>query len=142
MHGRNAETWEKKGLKSASERFNYKYTRDELRDFVEPVRDVAQQAEEAHVTFNNNYEDYPQVNAKAFAGMLEKAIREAACSGSLLADTYIAGRDGARWAQPGTLARDREGRGVPERASERIVVEIHEQLRIPAEEVAQCRGAR
>jgi uncharacterized protein YecE (DUF72 family) len=78
VHGRNAETWEKKGLKSASERFNYKYTRDELRDFVEPVRDVAQQAEEAHVKFNNNYEDYPQVNAKEFAGMLEKAIREAA----------------------------------------------------------------
>jgi len=32
LHGRNAETWDKKGLKSASERFNYKYTRDELRE--------------------------------------------------------------------------------------------------------------
>jgi uncharacterized protein YecE (DUF72 family) len=78
LHGRNAETWEKKGLKSAAERFNYKYDRAELREFVEPVRAIAQEAEEAHVTFNNNYEDYPQVDAKAFAGMLEKAIREAA----------------------------------------------------------------
>jgi len=45
---------------------------------VESVRNVAQQEGEAHVTFNNNYEDYPQANAKAFAGKLEKAIREAA----------------------------------------------------------------
>jgi len=78
LHGRNAETWAKKGLKSASERFNYKYSRDELREFVEPVRAVGRQAEDVHVTFNNNYEDYPQVNAKQFAGLLEKAVREAA----------------------------------------------------------------
>ena len=78
LHGRNAETWEKKGLKSASERFNYKYDRKELRSFVDPVLEVAKQARDVHVTFNNNYEDYPQVNASEFAQSLEKAAREAA----------------------------------------------------------------
>ena len=68
LHGRNAGTWAKKGFKSASERFNYKYGREELREFVQPVRTVAGQAEEAHVTFNKNDECHPQVNAKESPG--------------------------------------------------------------------------
>ncbi len=32
LHGRNAETWNLKGLKSSAERFNYLYSADELRD--------------------------------------------------------------------------------------------------------------
>ena len=30
MRGRNAETWDKPGLRTASERFNYDYTEQEL----------------------------------------------------------------------------------------------------------------
>ncbi len=70
MHGRNAETWEKKGLKSAAERFNYRYGDEELQSFTAPVRELAQKAEDVHVTFNNNYEDYAQRNAATFTRLL------------------------------------------------------------------------
>jgi uncharacterized protein YecE (DUF72 family) len=72
LHGRNAETWEKKGLKGASERFNYLYSDDELGEFLEPVRRVAQQASEVHLTFNNNYSDYPERNAKELVALLDE----------------------------------------------------------------------
>jgi uncharacterized protein YecE (DUF72 family) len=70
LHGRNAETWEKKGLPSAAERFNYLYSEEELSHFADPVREMKRQAKEIHATFNNNYEDYPQRNAAEFAKML------------------------------------------------------------------------
>lgn len=75
LHGRNAETWEKKGLKRASDRFNYLYSEDELREFVGPVLSVASEARDTHVTFNNNYEDNPQVNAQQFVALLAEAGR-------------------------------------------------------------------
>lgn len=74
LHGRNAETWEKKGLRTASERFNYLYSSAELESFVGPVQDLRKQAKEVHVTFNNNYADYPQRNAQEF---VEKFVEEA-----------------------------------------------------------------
>ena len=73
LHGRNAETWEKKGLRTASERFRYEYGRAELEDLASSVRTVAQQATTSHVTFNNNYEDMAQRNAEEFAGILGRA---------------------------------------------------------------------
>ena len=71
LHGRNAETWEKKGLKRASDRFNYEYSREELQEFVAPVKELSEQARDVHVTFNNNYQDLAQRNAEAFMRMLE-----------------------------------------------------------------------
>jgi uncharacterized protein YecE (DUF72 family) len=53
FHGRNAETWHKRGG-GASERFDYLYSDDELREWVEPLREVAGEAENAYVLFNNN----------------------------------------------------------------------------------------
>jgi uncharacterized protein YecE (DUF72 family) len=53
FHGRNAETWNVRG-KSAAERFDYLYTEDELREWVEPVRELAEKAENAYAVFNNN----------------------------------------------------------------------------------------
>jgi uncharacterized protein YecE (DUF72 family) len=73
LHGRNTETWEKKGLKAASDRFNYLYSGDELRGLAARVEEMAGRAAETHVTFNNNYEDQAQVNARQFAEMLEGA---------------------------------------------------------------------
>jgi uncharacterized protein YecE (DUF72 family) len=34
LHGRNAETWDKKGLVASSERFDYEYREQELREFI------------------------------------------------------------------------------------------------------------
>lgn len=73
MHGHNKETWEKKGLKSAAERFNYLYNDDELDELATPVRRLTDEAESVHVTFNNNYEDYAQRNAEQFIAKLEEA---------------------------------------------------------------------
>jgi uncharacterized protein YecE (DUF72 family) len=53
MHGRNAETWNVRGG-SASDRFDYLYSREELAEWVEPLREVSDTAEEAYVLFNNN----------------------------------------------------------------------------------------
>jgi uncharacterized protein YecE (DUF72 family) len=53
LHGRNAKTWNIRGG-SAAERFDYLYSEDELREWVEPLRDLAERAENAYVLFNNN----------------------------------------------------------------------------------------
>ena len=56
LHGRNASTWNIRG-KSAAERFNYLYTREELREWVEPLRELSGAAEQAYAFFNNNGRD-------------------------------------------------------------------------------------
>jgi uncharacterized protein YecE (DUF72 family) len=53
MHGRNAATWNKRGG-SASERFDYLYSEDELAEWTEPLRELAAEADAAYVFFNNN----------------------------------------------------------------------------------------
>jgi uncharacterized protein YecE (DUF72 family) len=53
MHGRNAKTWNVRGG-SASDRFDYLYSEDELREWVEPLRELADAADEVYVLFNNN----------------------------------------------------------------------------------------
>jgi uncharacterized protein YecE (DUF72 family) len=53
FHGRNADTWNKRGG-SASERFDYLYSDDELQEWVEPLRELSAQAEQAYAFFNNN----------------------------------------------------------------------------------------
>jgi uncharacterized protein YecE (DUF72 family) len=53
LHGRNAATWNKRGG-SAAERFDYLYGDDELREWVEPLRELAEHARQAYAFFNNN----------------------------------------------------------------------------------------
>ncbi|MGH3046608.1 MAG: DUF72 domain-containing protein, partial [Gaiellaceae bacterium] len=53
MHGRNAKTWNVRGG-SASDRFDYLYSSEELREWSAPLREVGEAAEEAYVLFNNN----------------------------------------------------------------------------------------
>ena len=64
LHGRNRDTWEKKGLAAASDRFNYLYTGDELNELAQPIRSLAENAHTVHVLLNTNYEDQGQVNAR------------------------------------------------------------------------------
>jgi uncharacterized protein YecE (DUF72 family) len=53
FHGRNADTWNKRGG-SASERFDYLYSDEELQEWVSPLRELAGQAGQAYAFFNNN----------------------------------------------------------------------------------------
>jgi uncharacterized protein YecE (DUF72 family) len=69
FHGRNAETWEKKGITPA-ERFRYLYSRDELSEWVPRIREVAREAREVHLMFNNCYANYGTTNAREIADLL------------------------------------------------------------------------
>ena len=53
MHGRNAGTWNVRGG-SASDRFDYLYSDEELQEWVEPLRELSDRSEEVYVLFNNN----------------------------------------------------------------------------------------
>jgi uncharacterized protein YecE (DUF72 family) len=73
LHGRNAATWNMKGLQSASERFNYDYTEQELSAFVPQVRALARRVQRVHVIMNNNLEDQGVRNARTFIDLLARA---------------------------------------------------------------------
>ena len=53
FHGRNAATWNKR-TGSAAERFDHLYTDEELHEWVEPLRELAGEAQNAYAMFNNN----------------------------------------------------------------------------------------
>jgi len=53
FHGRNAATWNKRGG-GAAERFDYLYSGDELAEWVEPMRELAGQAEQVYALMNTN----------------------------------------------------------------------------------------
>jgi uncharacterized protein YecE (DUF72 family) len=81
FHGRNAETWNKRGG-SAAERFDYLYSDDELREWVDPLRELAGQAKQAYAFFNNNATSpdgrggrmaQAAANAKALQRLLQSA---------------------------------------------------------------------
>lgn len=69
FHGRNRETWEKKGI-STAEKFRYLYDRAELEAWLPGLREMAKQAKEVHAVMNNCYADYAVRNAEDLAGLL------------------------------------------------------------------------
>jgi uncharacterized protein YecE (DUF72 family) len=71
MHGRNHATWATKGLKAASDRFNYDYSEEELGQIAEQVANLSRVVPTVHAVMNNNYEDQGQRNAKTLATLLD-----------------------------------------------------------------------
>ena len=72
LHGRNHGTWNIKGAKSASDRFNYDYTPAELADLVPHLKAMERQVKLLQVVFNNNYEDQGQRNGQALMRLLQE----------------------------------------------------------------------
>ena len=70
LHGRNGEMWEKKGLSTAAERFDYRYSKAEMKALAAPIAELADQASTVHVLFNNCHRDHAQANAAELASML------------------------------------------------------------------------
>ena len=70
LHGRNAETWNAKGLSASSERFNYDYPEEELADLAERTRRLAEEALQVQVLVNVNYEDQGVRAARRLQEML------------------------------------------------------------------------
>jgi uncharacterized protein YecE (DUF72 family) len=66
MHG-HSEMWTSKDI---HERFLYRYSEDELKDWAPKVRKLARETEATHVLFNNCYRDYAHVNAQQFKTLL------------------------------------------------------------------------
>jgi uncharacterized protein YecE (DUF72 family) len=73
LHGRNHATWNKKGLTSSADRFNYDYSNEELSELARMTRELSREANLAQVVFNNNYEDQGQRNARTLTSMLHDA---------------------------------------------------------------------
>jgi uncharacterized protein YecE (DUF72 family) len=71
LHGRNKETWNKKGLSASSARFDYQYSADELAAMVPEIEHLGTLAQHVHVIFNTNHEDQGQVGA----GMMRELLR-------------------------------------------------------------------
>src|SRR4249920_2417876 len=71
FHGRDPEVWGKKNV-SASERFRYEYSMQELKEWVPKIRDVSDRARETHVLMNNCYRDFAVNNARQLADLLEE----------------------------------------------------------------------
>lgn len=62
LHGRRAETWEKRGT-PVLERFRYLYEKEQLTPWVPKIVEIAGEAEHVHVVFNNCYGNYGTTNA-------------------------------------------------------------------------------
>ena len=73
FHGRNAETWEARGL-TAEERFRHDYSTAELSEWVPRIRTLREQSETVHVLMNNCYTDYGVRSARLMAGLLAEAL--------------------------------------------------------------------
>jgi uncharacterized protein YecE (DUF72 family) len=71
FHGRNAETWQKQTA-TAAERFRYKYSDQELQEWVPRIESLAEGADEVQVLMNNCYSDFAVTNAKRLAQLLAK----------------------------------------------------------------------
>ena len=71
MHGRNTATWEKKGLAASSDRFNYDYPDEELREIAAHIGTLSRAVPTVHAILNNNYQDQGQRNARTLAGFLQ-----------------------------------------------------------------------
>jgi uncharacterized protein YecE (DUF72 family) len=70
FHGRNTATWEDPEITTAAERFRYRYTTEELREWVPRIREMAASAREVHVLMNNCYRDDAAVNGAELAELL------------------------------------------------------------------------
>lgn len=73
FHGRNTATWEDPEITTAAERFRYRYTTDELREWVPRIQEMAASARQVHVLMNNCYRDDAAVNAAELAELLAGA---------------------------------------------------------------------
>ena len=71
FHGRNYEKWWHHD--EAWERYDYLYSRQELEEWIEKIRQISDQTEQTYVFFNNHYQAQAVQNAQLFTEMLREA---------------------------------------------------------------------
>ncbi|MHB1294539.1 MAG: DUF72 domain-containing protein [Anaerolineae bacterium] len=76
FHGRNYEQWYAR-VKTTGERFDYLYSEQELAEWVPKVEQLAERAQEVHLLFNNNAQDYAPRNGRQLRQLLlDSVLRE------------------------------------------------------------------
>jgi uncharacterized protein YecE (DUF72 family) len=75
FHGRNADTWNSRGG-GAAQRFDHLYDEGELREWIGPLRELANAAEQSYAFFNNNNQTDGVAQAPAGAQLLRKLLEE------------------------------------------------------------------
>jgi uncharacterized protein YecE (DUF72 family) len=75
FHGHNAENWQAKNITPA-ERFRYLYSADELAQWVTPLRQLDEQANETHALMNNCYQDFGVRNAHDLGALLGEGLQD------------------------------------------------------------------
>lgn len=71
FHGRNRESWYKKGI-TAAERFAYSYTDDELTDWIPKLRRLEAETQGTYAMLNNCYQDFAVKNGAHLIEMLTR----------------------------------------------------------------------
>jgi uncharacterized protein YecE (DUF72 family) len=74
FHGRNQDNWQRKGI-TAAERFRYLYNTAELAEWVKPIRQLDEEANETHALMNNCYQDFGVRNAYDLARLLGEGVQ-------------------------------------------------------------------
>ena len=74
FHGRDPKAWQTKS-ETASERFRYDYSTDELAEWVPKLGELSGQARETHVLMNNCYRDFAVRNASELGDLLDLDLR-------------------------------------------------------------------
>jgi len=69
FHGRNTAMWAKRNI-PASERFDYLYSEDELREWVPRIEHLAAETREVHLLMNNCRDDKAVVGARQLRALL------------------------------------------------------------------------
>jgi len=69
LHGRRGDQWERRGA-SVADKYRYLYDEAQLAAWAPRVAEVAQQAAETHVVFNNCYGNYGTTNAAELTALL------------------------------------------------------------------------
>jgi uncharacterized protein YecE (DUF72 family) len=82
FHGRSDSTWADTSG-SASERFRYLYSEEELEALARPIAVHARDARETHLLMNNCYRDYSVRNAAELRDILARATSDATLTDSL-----------------------------------------------------------
>jgi uncharacterized protein YecE (DUF72 family) len=76
FHGRNAKKWNVRGG-SAADRFDYFYPEEELAEWVEPMRELAGQAQQVYALFNTNARSGGLAQGPENARRLAEVLRRA-----------------------------------------------------------------
>lgn len=71
FHGRNAGKWWRG---SAEERYDYRYTREELREWVPKIAALAAETEKTYVFFNNHFEANAGLNARDLMDLVQREL--------------------------------------------------------------------